>query len=340
MSTLSGLLIVRLGSLGDLVHTLPAVAALRRAHPEATIDWLVDAPHRDFLSLVPVVSSLIVLERRGVSGWLKARAELRRRQYDVAADFQGLIKSAALARLSGARRVIGFDRPSLREPMAAMFYTDRVTVDDQQHVVQKNLRLAATLGATESTPEFPLAEFESTAVDGFLSGSARFALINPGAAWPNKRWPPERFGELAKTLRSRHGLESVVLWGPGETAVGETVVAHSGGAARLAPPTGLRDLLALARRASLVISGDTGPLHIACAAGVPAVSLFGPTNPGRNGPWSTDDISISKYASCDCHYERRCRRTANEWCLGSILVADVNAAIDERLRRSSRHQVP
>jgi len=334
VTALSRILVVRLGSLGDLVHTLPAVAALRRAHPAATIDWLVDAPHRDFLSLVPVVSSLVVLRERGVGAWLAARRQLRANRYDVAADFQGLIKSAALARLSGANRVIGFDKPGLREPLAALFYTERVGVDEQLHVVRKNLRLAAALGAAETPLEFPIAVASSETIDRFVRGRAPFALINPGAAWPNKRWPPDRLAAVARTLRSTHGLESVVLWGPGESALAEAVVADSGGAAAAAPPTGLRDLLALARHAKLIVSGDTGPLHIACALGVPSVSLFGPTTPARNGPWDPHDIAIARYDGCDCHYERRCRRSVDRWCLGGITVPEVCAAIDERLRHT------
>ena len=331
----TSLLVVRLGSLGDLVHTLPAVAALRRAFPAATIDWLVDAPHRDFLSLVPVVSSLIVLKERGAKGWLAARRELRSKPYHLAIDFQGLIKSSALAWMSGAHRVVGFDRPSLREPLASLFYTEQIRVDASAHVVQKNLQLAGALGATGDALEFPIAPVTSDIVATFLGvAPAQYALVNPGAAWPNKRWPPDRFGEIARLLRDRHGLAAVVLWGPGEEGIAKAVVDASSGAASLAPPTGLHDLIALSRGARLVVSGDTGPLHIAAAVGVPAVALFGPTDPGRNGPWDAGDVSISKYATCSCHYERRCSREPAQWCLGEVQIADVAAAIDERLTRA------
>ena len=331
----SRLLVVRLGSLGDLVHTLPAVAALRRAFPAATIDWLVDAPHRDFLKLVPVVSSLVVLEKRGASGWLAARRELRSRQYHAAIDFQGLIKSAALAWFSGAHRVIGFDRASLREPLASLFYSEQVSVESDAHVVQKNLQMAAALGATAGPLEFPIGPVESPKVAMFLGAAAApYALVNPGAAWPNKRWPPDRLGAIAQQLRDRHGLASVVLWGPGEEDAARAVVAASDNAASLAPETNLHDLIALARGARLMVSGDTGPLHIASALGVPAVALFGPTNAARNGPWDPGDISISRYTTCSCHYERRCSRESSLWCLGEISVNEVAAAIDERLERA------
>jgi lipopolysaccharide heptosyltransferase I len=330
------LLVVRLGSLGDLVHTLPAVSALRGRFPAAEIDWLVDAVHEPFLKLVPVLSSIVVLRDRRIGAWLAARRDMRARRYDVALDFQGLIKSAALARFSGAARVIGFDRRDLREPAAATFYTERVAVGEGQHVIRKNLRLAAAVGATSDRLDFPLVDVDSAAVDAIAgSGIDRFALVNPGAAWPNKRWPPSRFADVTRWLLDRHGLRSVVLWGPGESGLADDIAAHSNGAAVKAPPTAIPDLVALARRASLVISGDTGPLHIAAAVGVPAVALFGPTNPHRNGPWAASDVSISLYDRCDCHYERRCRRPADSWCLGTIAIVEVETAVERVLSQAS-----
>jgi lipopolysaccharide heptosyltransferase I len=325
------LLVVRLGSLGDLVHTLPAVASLHRAHPALAIDWLVDAVHQDFLALVPLLASVVPLRDRTASAWLEARRTLRGRHYEAAIDFQGLVKSAALARMSGATRVVGFGRESARERLAARFYTEAVEVGEGRHVIEKNLALAAVLGAAQGAAEFPIAPVESTAL-GTVERTAAgpFALINPGAAWPNKRWPPESFGRLAAMLRDRHGLRSAVLWGPGEQSLAGEIVAASSGAAFAAPETSLADLVAIARRARLMVSGDTGPTHIAAAVGAPIVALFGPTNPARNGPWHPDDITIGRYAACDCHYERRCRRNEG-WCLGTISVDEVAAAVARRL---------
>ena len=164
------LLIVRLGSLGDLVHTLPAVAAIRRARSDAQIDWLVDAVHREFLDLVPVIDRVVTLGERSARGWLAARRDLRERHYDVALDFQGLLKSAALARLSGSARVLGFDREALRERAAAPFYTERVEVGERGHVVFKNLRLAAAVGAEAERIEFPIAVVDSPAAKAIASG--------------------------------------------------------------------------------------------------------------------------------------------------------------------------
>jgi heptosyltransferase-1 len=330
---MSRFLVVRLGSLGDLVHTLPAVSAIRRAHPDAEIDWLVDAVHVDFLSLVPILSSVVVLRDRTASAWLAARMELRARRYDAALDFQGLIKSAALARLSGAGRVIGFDRRALREGAAALLYTERVEVGEGRHVIHKNLHLASAVGAKTDTLDFPIRTVESAALAALRArGVDRFALINPGAAWPNKRWPAASFGEIAARLRDRHRLGSVVLWGPGEQSLATEIVGASNGAAVEAPPTTLQDLVGLSRAASLMVSGDTGPAHIAAAVGTPVVSLFGPTDPQRNGPWDSRDVAIGRYDRCDCHYERVCRHGhAREWCLSTIGVDEASAAIDRRL---------
>jgi lipopolysaccharide heptosyltransferase I len=335
------LLVVRLGSLGDLVHALPAVAALRRAHPAAEIDWLVDAAHREFLELVPVVSSLVVLREQTARAWLEVRRELRGRHYDAAIDFQGLLKSAALARLSGARRVVGFDRGSLRERSAAPFYTERVETGEGQHVIEKNLRLARALGAEPGPHEFPLAPVRSAPVDAVVAqAGAPLALVNPGAAWPNKRWPVDRFARIAVHVRARHGLAPLVLWGPGEIDLARAIAHAAGGVAIVAPETRLPDLVAAARAARLIVSGDTGPLHIAAAVGVPAVALFGPTNPRRNGPWQPSDLSLTRYESCDCHYERRCRRDASGWCLGTITVDEVIDAIDRRLSAAAAADAP
>ena len=331
-------LIVRLGSLGDLVHTLPAAAALRRAHPDAVIDWLVDAVHAPLLELVPVVSRVIVLRERTVAGWLDVRRELRARHYDVALDFQGLIKSAVLARLSGARRVVGFGAHTLREPLARLFYSQQVEVPAGGHVIDKNLALAAfALGRTTAAGaarEFPIAAVPAPVCVALRDrGVHDFLLINPGAAWPDKRWPPARLGAVAFAVWERWKIRSVVLWGPGERVLADEVVAASRDAAVLAPPTGLADVIALAREARLVLSGDTGPLHLATAVGAPAVALFGPTDSVRNGPWGPEDIALSRYDLCQCRWQRACTRPAGP-CIDEVSVDEVIAAVDRRLSRA------
>jgi heptosyltransferase I len=324
-------LIVRLGALGDIVHTVPAVAALRRAYPDARIDWVVDARHAAFADLVLPVDRIIRLEKATVNAWVDLVRRLRPYRYDVALDFQGLMKSALLARASGAARVVGFSIWHVREKGARPFYSEVGSGEFAPHVIDKNLSLLSTVGISSSEIEFPLAQTPSAALDAVQrgAGGAPFALINPGAAWPNKRWPAARFGEVAAFVREVRGLRPFVLWGPSEETLAREVVAASGNAAQVAPATTMADLLQLSRRASLMVSGDTGPLHIAGAAGTPLVAIFGPTDPARNGPWSKEDIVVSRYGSCSCHYQRQCREAA--WCLEEVTVAEVTAAIQHRL---------
>ena len=325
------ILIVRLGALGDLVHTVPAAAALRRAFPEAGIDWVVDAKHAPFVELVEGIDQVVRLEGASLRAWTGAVRDLRSRQYDAALDFQGLMKSAVLARSSGARRVIGFSLWHLREKGARPFYSAVEGPDAPVHVIGKNLRLLAAVGVASEAIEFPLAAPASVPRDEVVAEAAGrpIALVNPGAAWPNKRWPAERFGEVCSFLRDVRGLQPYVVWGPGEEDLARAVSGASNGAARVAPATEVPDLLALCRAAALMVSGDTGPLHIAAAAGTPAVGIFGPTDPARNGPWSAADVSVSRYGACRCSYARRCRRASP--CLGDVTVAEVTAAIQRRL---------
>ena len=324
-------LIVRLGALGDIVHTVPAAAALRRAYPDARIDWVVDARHAGFADLVTCVDRVIRLEKATVNAWVDLVRRLRPYRYDVALDFQGLMKSAVLARASGASRVVGFSIWHLREKGARPFYSEVDGGPHAAHVIRKNLSLLSTVGVSSTEIEFPLARSASAALDAVRrdAGSAPFALLNPGAAWPNKRWPAARFGEVAAFVREVRGLRPYVLWGPAEEALARDVVDASANTARLAPATTMADLLELSRAAALMVSGDTGPLHIAAAAGTPIVAIFGPTDAERNGPWSGDDVVVSRYGSCGCHYQRQCRQA--HWCLDDVTVAEVTAAIQHRL---------
>jgi heptosyltransferase-1 len=351
-------LLVRLGALGDLVHALPFVAALRTAHPDARIDWLVDARYRALVELVPILNERLSLNTRALTGPAALPAVVRRlrlARYDIAFDAQGLIKSALLARASGAGRVIGFARASLREPAAGMFYTESVEPAGAAHVIDKTMSLLRAVGIPPPRSEaariealgiaspgwqFPLQERPSPVpactrdVLG-IEREAPFLLMNPGAAWPNKRWPVERFAALAREMQARYHMKSAVLWGPGEETLAAQIARASSGAAEMAPATTLADVLALAREARLLVSGDTGPTHLAAAVGTPIVGIYGPTDPARNGPWHPDDICVSRFAACACHHQRRCHVPAT-WCLADIAVADVLAAVDQRLARSSQ----
>lgn len=336
------ILIVRMSALGDIVHALPVLSALNEAYPRAEIDWLADRSYAGVLELVRGISRRIV----GRPGLLRAVSELRGRAYDVAVDFQGLLKSAVMARASGARRVVGFEAAALRERSASWFYSESGRVAPGAHIIQKNLSLLPHLGITAAPlVRFPFVVPVSAVADRVAreaAAGAGFALINAGGAWPNKRWAPERFGALARYVRDRHALRPYVLWGRGEAALADAVVAASSGAAVRAPETSLGDLLALSSRAALMVSGDTGPVHLAAAMNTPIVGLYGPTWPERNGPWHPDDVVVSRAGQCECHHKRQCLRRGAKtnpeavMCLSDISVDEVVAAVDRRLAAAGR----
>lgn len=343
------ILIVRLSALGDIVHALPVLAALGRSYPAAAIDWLVEENYAPILSLAEGLHRRIIVRARastvtagtvsfgGVLGYLRAAAFLRAQRYDAALDLQGLIKSAVWARASGARRVIGFDRSYLREPQAAALYSETVVPQDAPHVMQKNLSILRALHVDGGPLELPLRRTGSAEISKAIEsagGRGGYIVLNPGAAWPNKRWPPERFGALAAALRDRTGLRSLVTWGPAERALAESVSQKSAGAATTAPSTTVVDLAALLRDAALVVSGDTGPLHIAAAMAAPLLGLYGPTWPERNGPWDPDDEVISRAGTCVCHHKRQCLRGAP--CINEITIDEVIAAAKRRLAKVKR----
>ena len=334
---MNSFLIVRLGSLGDVVHGIPVAAALRHEFPMSRIDWLVDPRYVELLNLVVGLDRRIPVDPRAMTRgrarqqFGKTLRELRETKYDAAIDLQGLLKSAMLARSIRAGRTIGFPRRHLREPLARLFYTDAPDPGDATHVIYKNLALLAPLQVTDRRVRFPL-EIPRTPTSQQMIDRLEgrdYALINPGAAWPNKQWPPGRFGAVAAAIARDFGWRSLVLWGPGEQEIAHEVVAESGGAADISPPTTITDLVGLARQARLMISGDTGPLHIAAAVSTPVVGLYGPTRPERNGPWGLADVSLSRVHQCSCVYERKCRKTQR--CIDDIGVEEVVSAVQRRV---------
>jgi ADP-heptose:LPS heptosyltransferase len=327
-------LLVRTSSIGDVVHTLPALAALHRGGWEA--GWLVEPPSRVLLEQNPLLGQVVTAPARKAFGWARALGALRAlraERYDVALDFQGLWKSAAWARVSGARRSVGFERAARREPASAVLLGETHPRAGRGHVIDKNLELLRPLGIEAvGLREFPLPYSTEavTRVDEGLRGSRPDALVvlNPGGGWASKLWPAERFGQLARELASL-GLWPLVSYGPGEEALADRVVAAAGGAARRSFPTTLLDFVEIARRARLVVAADTGPLHLACAVGTPVVALFGPTDPSRNGPFSPEDVVVRRTPACAPCYSRGCLRHAGV--MDAIPLDEVRAAVERRL---------
>ncbi len=342
------ILIVKLGAIGDVVHALPALAALRRSMPEARVAWAVErGGAAELLRGCPLLDELIELDMRGWRKSLmnvetqtairKAMAGLRNARFDLSLDFQGLLKSAMIARLARIPRRIGFARDALREPASAFMLTERVAVDDSDHVIKKNLKLVEHLGCDVSGDlKFPIAvseDDERFAKEQIERFDGRFAILNPGGGWPTKLWGAEGFGAIADRLWEAYAMRSVVTYGPGEEDLAQSVVAHSRlGAATMLDAT-LKQFFALARGARLFIGGDTGPTHIAAAARTPIVAIFGPTDSRRNGPFAPDDVVVER-SDLDCRvdcYRRSCGHTS---CM-KIPVESVWHGIEKRLRRSN-----
>ena len=303
------ILITRLGAMGDIIHALPAVAALRRSFPAARIGWVVEqrwldllcapsglqseragTPERPLADYIHV-SNTRAWRRTPLSDetWLEMRAfrrEIRVPQYPVAVDLQGAARSALICRLSGARSRIGFRRP--RERWALLFYT-RMVEARAAHVVDQALELASAIGASVTAAEFPLPrdpeaeEWCQQELKRLQLEPRSFAIISPGAGWGAKCWPPQRYGAAALALQGE-GLSVLVNYGPGEEALAQAVVEASAGSARALACT-IGQLIALTRRARLFIGGDSGPTHLAAALGIPLAAIYGPTNPARNGPY-------------------------------------------------------
>ena len=306
------LLVVRLGAMGDILHALPAATALRQAHPDWEIGWLVEPrwqallkaksgdwgsenescrgaaqPLVDRLHFAPVKQwARRPLTLETVREVAALRRELRACAYHAVLDFQGAIRSAILARLAGAPRAIGEATP--REWPARWLFSERV-VTHGAHVIQQDIELAAAVaGDTLASvpPWLPVHSEAEAWCNALLAGDDRaIALLNPGAGWGAKRWPIERYAAVAQGLAER-GLRVLVNVGPGEEPLAaEVQSATAGAAAPLA--ASLPQLIALVRRIAICIAGDTGPLHLACALGRPVVGIYGPTDPARNGPFGT-----------------------------------------------------
>ncbi len=300
------LLVVRLGAMGDILHALPAVTALRQAHPSWIIGWVVEPRWRALLAVtgavergpaMPVIDKLHFASTRD---WRKnalemntmrqvgaLRSELRASGYDAVIDLQGAIRSALIGRMAGSRRFIGEAEP--RERAAHWFFTDRV-VTHGGHVIEQDIELAAQVAGDELPlvpPVLPIDPEAEAWCDRLLasSGTRPVALLNPGAGWGAKRWPVARFAAVARGLIAK-GFRVLVNAGPGEEPMADVIVKEATGAA-IPLATSVEQLIALTRRVALCVAGDTGPLHLACALGRPVVGIYGPTDPSRNGPYGT-----------------------------------------------------
>ncbi len=337
-------LVIRLSSIGDIVHTLPAVAALGRAHPQAEIHWAIESRFAALVRGNPFVSRVIKLD---TLGWRKKLASrhtltemmqginaLRECPYDAAIDFQGLLKSAVFARLSYSQKRIGLSWQWLREPLAAALYTHRVSPLDRTHIVDLNLSLVEPLGAHSSEWEFPLPDNpqDTQTVRERLQdlGTNEFIIINPGGGWKSKRWDPANYAELASLLGKQLPFDILVTGSEQDKELARNIFVQPSAPRVKWFPSTILQFIALARKAKLLIGGDTGPLHLAAAVGTPLVAIFDsndPRNtPERNGPFNPADIIL-----CGSRRARMAGHSKHANYLEGVTVESVVKAAMQRL---------
>lgn len=338
------LLVVRLGAMGDILHSMPAVTALRHAHPEWVIGWAIEPQWRGLFcangceprtSSMPLVDQLhMVPAKQWARSPLKlatlkdirrVRRELRAMQYDIAVDMQGAVRSAMVARWAHARSVIGEANP--RE-FAAKWFFDRKVTTHGVHVIEQSLEIANAIFAESLPMTLPLLPCDPETESKAAELPQPFVLLSPGAGWGAKRWPADRYGAVARQI-AEAGFGVVINSGPAEEHLTHAIAESSGGAARVLT-LDLAELIAVTRRASLAIAGDTGPLHLACALGKPVVGIYGPTDPARNGPFHCPNRVLRHPESVRDH----ARRSEPEAGLLTITPQAVTNAALELLREA------
>jgi heptosyltransferase I len=333
------ILIVRLSAIGDAIQTMPVACALRERFPDALLAWAVESRAAALLRGHEALDELVELPR----GWLKSpggvwrlRRRLRDLRFDVAIDVQSLTKSAVLAWLSGAKRRIGFGNPGGRE-LSKWFNNERID-PKATHVVDRYLELLRPLEIESPAVRFQVPEHEADRavaerIIAELGLDAGFAMVNPGAGWPSKLWPTDRYAAVARHLRELWHLRTLVVWaGQAEHALAEQITA-AGPTVSVAPPTSLPELAALARQATLFIGSDTGPLHLAAAVGTPCVGLYGPWPAERHGPYGPQHIALQKMRF---EGSARARRAAPAMYMASITTEMVCEACDNLLTESGK----
>lgn len=339
------ILIVKLSSIGDIVHTLPALSAIYRALPEAEISWVVEERSAEILRGNPLLKHLIEVDTRSLRGGKvieeilldtgRQIKKLRVSDFDIALDFQGLLKSATIAKLAKAKRRAGFSKQDLREPASRFLLNNTFKAERNIHIIRKNLTLAEkalNISVNGNHLEFPIFTEDKHRLEAekiIEQTNGNFAILNPAGGWVTKLWHAEKFGQLSDKLWEQNNLFSVITTAPNENELAEKVLQNSKSGKILTAQPSLKGFYELAKRARVYVGGDTGPTHLAVAAKTPIVGIFGPTEWQRNGSPNPKDICVERTdIGCreNCH-----RRICDNWICMDIEVESVFHAVQKRL---------
>lgn len=342
------ILIVKLSAVGDVVHTLPSLSALRTAFPAAHITWVVEEGAADLLRDHPECDRILVsFRKRWVNSLVRGRrrretigevrsflAALRDRSYDLAIDFHGLFKSAVIIGWSRADRKLGYR--SMQE-LSRLFYNETIPEDMRKHAVLRYLDFVEYLGVASYEPRFTMAlgETEQDRVAGLLrrhgiGDGDSFVALSPVALWETKLWDNDRFALLSDRIIHELKIPVIFTGSPGAAHIDCIRAAMNADSINLKGKTSLRELACLYKRAALVVTTDSGPMHIAAAVGTPTVALFGPTDPARTGPFGAGHVVIRSNVPCSPCFLKHC---ASRECMMDIAVEDVFEAVKQQLSR-------
>jgi 3-deoxy-D-manno-octulosonic-acid transferase/heptosyltransferase-1 len=340
------ILIVKLSAIGDVIHTLPSLAALRRCYPQAHISWVVEEAAADLLLDHPMLDRVLVSRRKSwvrdlregrdrtavlheIGGFLRT---LRDRPYEIVIDFHGLLKSAILVYLSRGRRKLGYD--SLQEG-SGLILNEKIPEDMGKHAVERYLDFPRHLGCDTSRPEFPIAlqDAHFKRVRELLAAKTvdttrGFVAVSPVAYWETKLWDETKFAAVCDRIVRELGLPVVFTGESPEGPISRIRSLMQAPSASAAGETSLRELAALYKKAAVLLTTDSGPMHLAAAVGTPVVALFGPTSPERTGPYGEGHVVIRKNMDCSPCFRKACDTLE---CMKAISVEDVFEAVRDRI---------
>jgi len=345
--------IVKLSSVGDIIHALPVAYTLRKKYPNCKITWITEKLGVQILENNPVIDELITVDTKTWRKWLLNITDygkligviaatiktLRKKKYDYAVDLQGLMKSGAILRLLRAGEKWGFPPHRARESYSALFSNRKISDSFfGGHVVDQNLAFAYLMGCDEPVKkiEFYCSEEEKRTIDNFvdsLDTTRNLIAVNPGSGWKTKNWPAENYREICEYCHSNLNGIPVLTWGPGEESLVTPIHHKLKTQTVMAPPTNLRQLSYLLKKCHFAIGGDTGPIHMAAAQNIPVVAIIGPSDPKRNGPMGQNHEILYNPLECSCCYKKEC---TDPRCITSITVDQVIDALEKMNKKLGR----